>query len=199
MHLTIIGLILAMLVPLGFLFAHRASSISRVRTPQQIERLVPLLVSITYAPSHREKSRLRSRDLLAALLVGGVFVVYLARLHHQAQDHMSARRGDTRGGGGGVPHAAATIAGATSSSTRRPRTPPSSTRRCRPRARWPFRSGAARSSCARRQLPVGGRAHPRRAWRRNEQVDGFRELRTRLLAMADGAGLQLLHDARRAR
>jgi protein tyrosine kinase modulator len=77
MHLTLIGLILAMLVPLGFLllmvkFDHR------VRTPHQIQRLVPLLGSVTYAPSHREKSRLRSRGLLAALMVGGVFVVYLA-------------------------------------------------------------------------------------------------------------------------
>jgi len=77
MHLTLIGLILAMMVPLGFLvlmvkFDHR------VRSPQQIQKLVPLLGSVTYAPSHREKSRLRSRGMLAALMVGGVFVVYLA-------------------------------------------------------------------------------------------------------------------------
>ncbi|HXU69416.1 MAG TPA: hypothetical protein VN947_08805 [Polyangia bacterium] len=76
MHLVLIGLILAVLVPLGYLvlivrFDHR------VRSPAQIHRLVPLLGSISYAPSVREKSRLRTKEFLALLMVIGVFVVYL--------------------------------------------------------------------------------------------------------------------------
>ncbi len=76
MHLVMIGLVLALLVPLGYLvlivrFDHR------VRSPAQIQRLVPLLGSISYAPSQREKSRLRTKEFLALLMVIGVFVVYL--------------------------------------------------------------------------------------------------------------------------
>src|SRR6185312_2911244 len=67
MHLVLIGLILAVLVPLGY----------RVLSPAQIHRLVPLLGSISYAPSVREKSRLRTKEFLALLMVIGVFVVYL--------------------------------------------------------------------------------------------------------------------------
>jgi polysaccharide chain length determinant protein (PEP-CTERM system associated) len=76
MHIAIIGLILAVAIPIGLLFAIVKFD-RRVRTPQQIERLarVPLLVSIPYEPG-RHRSRTRGRDLKVALLVSGVFVVY---------------------------------------------------------------------------------------------------------------------------
>ena len=76
MHLTLIGLFVALLVPLGYL-ALLVRFDRRVRSPQQISRLVPLLGSISYEPSHRERSRLRSREVLAVLMVGSAFVVYL--------------------------------------------------------------------------------------------------------------------------
>ncbi|HEY2748341.1 MAG TPA: hypothetical protein VGL86_27145 [Polyangia bacterium] len=76
MHLTLIGLFLAMAVPIGFLVLLVRFD-RRVRTPHQIQRLVPLLGSISYAPSHREKSILRTREFFAVLMVVGVFVVYL--------------------------------------------------------------------------------------------------------------------------
>jgi hypothetical protein len=76
MHLTLIGLFVALLVPLGFL-ALLVRFDRRVRSPQQISRLVPLLGSISYEPSRREQSRLRSREMLAVLMIGGAFVVYL--------------------------------------------------------------------------------------------------------------------------
>ena len=76
MHLSLIGLILATLVPLGFLFLLVRFD-RRVRSTHQIDRLVPLLGTISYAPGHREKSRLRSREVAAVLMVVGVFAVYL--------------------------------------------------------------------------------------------------------------------------
>jgi polysaccharide chain length determinant protein (PEP-CTERM system associated) len=76
-HLALIGLFLALAVPIGFLVLLVRFD-RRVRTPHQIQRLVPLLGSIGYSPSHREKSRLRTRELMALLMVIGVFVVYLA-------------------------------------------------------------------------------------------------------------------------
>ncbi|MGZ3437910.1 MAG: hypothetical protein ACXVDD_00250 [Polyangia bacterium] len=77
MHLTLIALLIAVLVPLGVLFAIVRLD-RKVRSPHQIERLVPLLGSISYSPTHREKSRLRSRGVLAALMIIGVFSVYVA-------------------------------------------------------------------------------------------------------------------------
>jgi polysaccharide chain length determinant protein (PEP-CTERM system associated) len=76
MHIAIIGLILAVAIPIGLLFAIVKFD-RRVRSPQQIERLarVPLLVSIPWEPG-RHRSRTRGRDLKVALLVIGVFVVY---------------------------------------------------------------------------------------------------------------------------
>ena len=76
LHLSLIGLVLALAVPLGLLFAIVRFD-RRVRTPQQIERLanVPLLVSIPYEGS-RHRSVTRRRDLQVALLVCGVFLVY---------------------------------------------------------------------------------------------------------------------------
>ena len=76
MHISIIGLILAVAVPIGLLFGIVKFD-RRVRMPQQIERLahVPLLVSIPFEPG-RYRSLSRRRDLKVALLIGGVFVVY---------------------------------------------------------------------------------------------------------------------------
>jgi polysaccharide chain length determinant protein (PEP-CTERM system associated) len=76
MHIAIIGLVLAVLIPFGLLFAIMKFD-RRVRTPQQIERLahVPLLVSIPYEPG-RYPSLSRGRYLKVALLIGGVFLVY---------------------------------------------------------------------------------------------------------------------------
>jgi polysaccharide chain length determinant protein (PEP-CTERM system associated) len=79
MHLTLIGLIVAALVPLSLLFAIVALD-KRVRSPQQIERLakVPLLVSINYKPQRREVVFLRSPAFLVMLMMFGVFAVYAA-------------------------------------------------------------------------------------------------------------------------
>jgi polysaccharide chain length determinant protein (PEP-CTERM system associated) len=79
MHFSIVGLILAVLVPLGLLFLIVRFD-PRVRTPAQVERMakVPLLVSISYTPAEREKARERSRGLYVGLLIGGVFAVYVA-------------------------------------------------------------------------------------------------------------------------
>jgi polysaccharide chain length determinant protein (PEP-CTERM system associated) len=77
MNLCLIWLTLAVAVPLGFLFLIIRID-RRVRSPHQIERLVPLLGSISYSPTHREKSRFRSRGMAAALMVFAVFVVYAA-------------------------------------------------------------------------------------------------------------------------
>jgi capsular polysaccharide biosynthesis protein len=76
MNICLIGLVLAVAVPIGLLFAIVKFD-RRVRTPQQIERLahVPLLVSIPYERG-RYRSLSRSRDLKVALLIAGVFVVY---------------------------------------------------------------------------------------------------------------------------
>jgi polysaccharide chain length determinant protein (PEP-CTERM system associated) len=79
MHLSLIGLFCAVMVPFAFLFLIVKFD-RRVRTPQQIERLarVPLLVSIGYAPAQRDRSRRRARGLAVALMVAGVFAVYIA-------------------------------------------------------------------------------------------------------------------------
>jgi protein tyrosine kinase modulator len=77
MHLTLIALFVAVMVPLGVLFAIVRLD-QRVRSPHQIERLVPLLGSISYSPTHREKSKLRSRTVAAGLMITCVFVAYVA-------------------------------------------------------------------------------------------------------------------------
>ncbi len=78
-HFSIIGLFLACIAPLGLLFALVRLD-QRVRSPNQIEALarVPLLVSISFAPARRDRSRQRLRAALAALMVVGVFVAYAA-------------------------------------------------------------------------------------------------------------------------
>src|SRR6185369_9761686 len=79
MHITLIGLVFAALVPLGILFAI-VSLDRRVRSPIQIEKLakVPLLVSINYTPQKREVMLLKSRGFLVALMMAAVFAVYAA-------------------------------------------------------------------------------------------------------------------------
>jgi polysaccharide chain length determinant protein (PEP-CTERM system associated) len=79
MHLTLIGLVFAALVPIGILFAI-VSLDRRVRSPIQIEKIakVPLLVSIGYTPEKRELVRLRSRGFLVLLMMACVFAVYAA-------------------------------------------------------------------------------------------------------------------------
>jgi hypothetical protein len=79
MHITLIGLIFAALVPLGILLAIVALD-KRVRSPIQIEKLakVPLLVSINYTPQKREVTLLKSRGFIALLMMAGVFAVYAA-------------------------------------------------------------------------------------------------------------------------
>jgi polysaccharide chain length determinant protein (PEP-CTERM system associated) len=77
MNLTMIAFFFAMAVPLAFLVLMVRLD-GRVRSPHQIERLVPLLGAISYAPGHRERSRFRSRGMAAGLMLGAVFVIYLA-------------------------------------------------------------------------------------------------------------------------
>jgi capsular polysaccharide biosynthesis protein len=76
MHIAIIGLVLAVLLPTGVLFAIVKFD-RRVRTPQQIERIarVPLLASIPYEPG-RYGALARHRGVKVALLVSCVFLVY---------------------------------------------------------------------------------------------------------------------------
>ncbi len=71
------GMLLALLAPLGLVFA-LVKLDPRVRTGSQIESLahVPLLVSMPYAPSPRARSRARLNGLLAGLMVAGVLGVY---------------------------------------------------------------------------------------------------------------------------
>lgn len=78
MHRSMIGMMLAVAVPLGVLFA-LISLDGRARSTEQIERVakVPILVSIPYAPSAEGDGRARLRKVLSLLLVAGVFVAYV--------------------------------------------------------------------------------------------------------------------------
>jgi hypothetical protein len=78
MHKSLIGLALAVLAPLGMLFA-MVSFDGRVRSAEQIERLahVPILVSIPYAPSGEELGRARMRKVLSVILVASVLIAYV--------------------------------------------------------------------------------------------------------------------------
>lgn len=80
-HYSIVGLLLGLLAPVGLLFAILKLD-PRVRSPRQIEAVarVPLLVTIGYRPSSRDRARLRARLLFAFLLVAGVGAVYAATL-----------------------------------------------------------------------------------------------------------------------
>jgi uncharacterized protein involved in exopolysaccharide biosynthesis len=76
LHKTAIGLVLAILVPLGFLFAVVRFD-PRVRSVGQIERLanVPLLVAIPYAAPGGE-ARERNRRYLAIGMIVVVLIIY---------------------------------------------------------------------------------------------------------------------------
>lgn len=78
MHKSLIGMVLAVLAPLGVLFA-MVSFDGRVRSAEQIEHLaqVPVLVSIPYAPSGEELGRARMRKVLSAILVASVLIAYV--------------------------------------------------------------------------------------------------------------------------
>jgi polysaccharide chain length determinant protein (PEP-CTERM system associated) len=78
MYKSLIGMVLAALLPLGVLFVIVWFD-GRVRSAEQVERLahVPLLVSIPYAPSGEEHRRIGTRRLLSLLLLAFVFAAYL--------------------------------------------------------------------------------------------------------------------------
>jgi polysaccharide chain length determinant protein (PEP-CTERM system associated) len=78
-HISAIGLVLALAIPLAFLFVLVRFD-PRVRSPWQIEHLVrvPLLATIPYAPSSADRSRGRNRWLLVVVMLAGVFAVYTA-------------------------------------------------------------------------------------------------------------------------
>jgi protein tyrosine kinase modulator len=76
MHMTLISMVFAMGLPLAFLVGVVRLD-RRVRSPQQIARLVPLLASISDSPTRREKSRYVRREVYAALMVAAVLVVYM--------------------------------------------------------------------------------------------------------------------------
>lgn len=77
MHISAIGILLGLAVPLAVLFAIVRLD-PRVRSASQIERVlkVPLLVTIPYAASRAEKSS--NRGLLVVVMLAGVFAVYVA-------------------------------------------------------------------------------------------------------------------------
>ncbi|HVZ74059.1 MAG TPA: hypothetical protein VHJ20_16885 [Polyangia bacterium] len=76
-HISLIGLVLGALAPLGVLFGIVRLD-PRVRSPWQIERLanVPLLVSIPRPEPKKTRSRFWTQERLAGLLVATVFVIY---------------------------------------------------------------------------------------------------------------------------
>jgi polysaccharide chain length determinant protein (PEP-CTERM system associated) len=78
-HFCMVGIVLGALIPLGVLFAIVRLD-GRVRNAHEIEILakVPLLVSISAAPGAKEKSKLKTQKSLAALLLVGVAVIYVA-------------------------------------------------------------------------------------------------------------------------
>jgi polysaccharide chain length determinant protein (PEP-CTERM system associated) len=80
LHLTLLGLLVALLIPAGSLLAIVRLD-PRVRSGEQIERLarVPLLVSIPDAPDADGESP-RRREWLAVGMLAGVFVVYATTL-----------------------------------------------------------------------------------------------------------------------
>jgi polysaccharide chain length determinant protein (PEP-CTERM system associated) len=77
MHFCAAGMVLAIFLPLGILFALVRFD-PRVRTARQIERIarVPLLVSIPYKPAPKDISRQRTRMILVGLIFASVFAAY---------------------------------------------------------------------------------------------------------------------------
>ncbi len=78
LHQTAIGLVFALAVPIGFLFALVRLD-PRVRSPWQVERLarLPFLVAIPYAAPTSRELRDRNHRTIAIALVVSVFLVYL--------------------------------------------------------------------------------------------------------------------------
>jgi polysaccharide chain length determinant protein (PEP-CTERM system associated) len=76
-QLSLIGLLVAVAIPFGFLFAIVRLD-PRVRSATQIERLanLPLLITIPQGPGTRVP--LRRQGGIAGLMVAGVFVIYVA-------------------------------------------------------------------------------------------------------------------------
>lgn len=81
MHVTALGLLVAVAAPLGLLYAFVRLD-PRVRTGRQLERAVAgrLLVTIPRAPAAGERARERRRLVLATALVASVFATYAAFL-----------------------------------------------------------------------------------------------------------------------
>jgi polysaccharide chain length determinant protein (PEP-CTERM system associated) len=77
LNMTAVALVVAVLVPLGLLFALVRLD-PKVRSGWQIERLgrIPVLAAIPDAPAARDKHQRRRQELLVMLMVGGVFVIY---------------------------------------------------------------------------------------------------------------------------
>ena len=78
LHQTAIGLVFALVVPIGFLVALVRFD-PRVRSPWQVERLarLPFLVAIPYAAPTSRELRDRNHRMMAIALITGVFLVYL--------------------------------------------------------------------------------------------------------------------------
>lgn len=79
MYLGLIGLTVAVVLPLGLLFAYLQLD-PRVRSARQLERtaLATLVITVPYVPTAARRSAERRRTLLAMALVGGVFASYAA-------------------------------------------------------------------------------------------------------------------------
>jgi hypothetical protein len=77
LNMTAVALVVAILVPLGLLFALVRLD-PKVRSGWQIERLgrIPVLAAIPDAPAARDKHQRRRQEMLVMLMVGGVFVIY---------------------------------------------------------------------------------------------------------------------------
>jgi polysaccharide chain length determinant protein (PEP-CTERM system associated) len=81
LYVALAGLALAVVAPIGLLFALIRLD-PRIRSAQQIERLVrlPVLVTIPSGATAQDTSRSRTRWVLAASIAVGVFVIYAATL-----------------------------------------------------------------------------------------------------------------------
>jgi len=77
-QMTIIGLIVALLIPIAYVIGLVRLD-GRIRSGEQIEKLsrLPFLVSIPYAPPVTQLARDRGHRALAMALVAGVFAVYV--------------------------------------------------------------------------------------------------------------------------
>ncbi|MBS0558351.1 MAG: hypothetical protein JSR27_13175 [Proteobacteria bacterium] len=79
MHIGIVGLLLAVAVPLGLLFALSRFD-PRVRSAAQLERMtgLPVLATIPVYASPRDRRRERARTVFAMLMIVAVAIAYLA-------------------------------------------------------------------------------------------------------------------------